>query len=98
MLFQSYVQRTFSIDELIVLLEENTARNREFDYDRFELADMDTSERTESFSFFFKHDLPELSWPLHLPEGGKRGDRDPVSRTNFNKIHASRFELVIREI
>ena len=24
-----------------------------------------------------------------------RGDRDPVSRTNFNKIHASRFESVI---
>ena len=73
MLFQSFVQRTFSIDELIVLLEENTARNREFDYDRFELADMDTYERTENFFFFFKHDLPELSWPLHLPEGGKRG-------------------------
>ena len=25
----------------------------------------------------------------------QRGDRDPVSRTNFNKIHASRFESVI---
>ena len=24
--------------------------------------------------------------------GWQRGDRDPVSRTNFNKIHASRFE------
>ena len=23
--------------------------------------------------------------------GWQRGDRDPVSRTNFNKIHASRF-------
>ena len=30
--------------------------------------------------------------------GWQRGDRDPVSRTNFNKIHASRFESVIREI
>ena len=49
MLFQSYVQRTFSIDELIVLLGENTARNREFDYDRFELADMDNSERKANF-------------------------------------------------
>ena len=29
-------------------------------------------------------------------DGGlQRGDRDPVSRTNFNKIHASRFESVI---
>ena len=29
-------------------------------------------------------------------EGGKGGGgRDPVSRTNFNKIHASRFESVI---
>ena len=30
--FQCYVQRLFSV----VLLEENTARNPEFDYDRFE--------------------------------------------------------------
>ena len=29
----------FSVDEHIVLLEENTARNPEFDYVRFELAD-----------------------------------------------------------
>ena len=27
--------------------------------------------------------------------GSQRGDRDPVSRTNLNKIHASRFESVI---
>ena len=27
--------------------------------------------------------------------GWQSGDRDPVSRTNFNKIHASRFESVI---
>ena len=27
--------------------------------------------------------------------GWQRGDRDSVSRTNFNKIHASRFESVI---
>ena len=30
-----------------------------------------------------------------LERGWQRGDRDPVSRTNFNKIHASRFESVI---
>ena len=42
--FQSYVQRLFSVDELIVLLEGNMARNPEFDYDRFELADIDNSE------------------------------------------------------
>ena len=39
MLFQSYVQGLISDDELIVLLEENTARNPEFNYasyDRFE--------------------------------------------------------------
>ena len=41
MLFQCYVQRLFSVDEHIVLLEENTTRNPEFDYDRIELADMD---------------------------------------------------------
>ena len=29
------------------------------------------------------------------PRGWQRGDRYPVSRTNFNKIHASRFESVI---
>ena len=49
MLFQRYVQRTFSIDELIVLLGENTARNREFDYDRVELANRDNSERKANF-------------------------------------------------
>ena len=43
-LFQSYVQRLFSFDELIVLLEENMARNQEFNYDRFGLADMYNSE------------------------------------------------------
>ena len=36
MLFQCYVQRLFSVEEHIVLLEENTVRNPEFDYDRFE--------------------------------------------------------------
>lgn len=30
--------RLFSVDKLIVLLEEKKARNPEFDYDRFELA------------------------------------------------------------
>ena len=39
MLFQSCVQRVFSVDEPIVSLEENTARNPEFDYDRFKLAE-----------------------------------------------------------
>ena len=32
---------------------------------------------------------------LSVFRGWQRGDRDPVSRTNFNKIHASRFESVI---
>jgi len=50
-LFQSHVQRLFSVDEIIVLLDENTARNPEFDYDRFELADMDNSECKANFIF-----------------------------------------------
>ena len=50
MLFQCYVQRLFSVDEYIVLLEENTARNPEFDYDRSELADMDNSDCKANFS------------------------------------------------
>ena len=41
MVFQSYNQRLFSVNELIVLLEENSARNSEFDHDHFELACMD---------------------------------------------------------
>ena len=41
--FQGYDQRSFSVDEFIVLLEENTARNPEFDNDRFELADVNDS-------------------------------------------------------
>ena len=44
MLFQCYVQILFLVDEHIVLLEENTARNPEFDYDRFELADKDAKQ------------------------------------------------------
>ena len=32
---------------------------------------------------------------IFVMRGWQRGDRDPVSRTNFNKIHASRFESVI---
>ena len=59
------VQRLFSVDELIVLLKENTVRNPEFDYDRSELADMDDSECKEKF---IKHDLPELVKALHLSE------------------------------
>ena len=50
MFFQNYVQRLFSVDELIVFLEENTARNSEFDYDRFELIDMDNSECKANFT------------------------------------------------
>ena len=49
MLSQSYDQRLFSVGELIVLLEENTARNPE-DYDRFELADMDNPECEANFT------------------------------------------------
>ena len=60
MLLQSYVQRLLSDDELIVLLEENTARDPEFDYDRFEwLANMDNSE-CKAYLI--------LSEALHLPE------------------------------
>ena len=50
MLLQCSVQTLFSVDELIVLLKENTARNPEFDYDRSQLpADMDNSECKENF-------------------------------------------------
>ena len=47
--FQSYDQRLFSVDEFIVLLEENTAKNTEFDNDRFELVDANDPERKASF-------------------------------------------------
>ena len=46
MLIQSYLQRLFSVNEHI---EENTSRNPEFNYDRFELADMDNSECKANF-------------------------------------------------
>ena len=60
MLLQSYVQRLLSADELIVLLEEDSVRNPEFDYDRFEwLANMDNSE-CKAYLI--------LSEALHLPE------------------------------
>ena len=44
------------------MLEENTARNPEFNYDRFELADMDNSECKANLI------LPQLAEALHLPE------------------------------
>ena len=46
-LFQSYDQGLISEDELIVLLEENTARNLQFNYasyDRFDLGVIDNPE------------------------------------------------------
>ena len=42
MLFQSYIQRLFSVDEIICFFYYYF----EFDYDRFELADMDNSALT----------------------------------------------------
>ena len=49
MRFKCYIQRLFSVEEHIVLLEENTARNPEFDYDHSELANMDNSECKANF-------------------------------------------------
>ena len=43
MLFQCYIQRLFSIEEHIVVLEENTARNPEFEYNHFKVANMNNS-------------------------------------------------------
>ena len=51
MLFQCYVQRLFSADEHIVLFGENTPRNPDFDYDRFEFADMENSECKSKLHF-----------------------------------------------
>mgnify|MGYP000329689394 FL=1 len=56
-----FCQHRRQIAKLTVLLEENTARNAEIDYNRFELANMDNSECKEN-------DLPELAEALHLPE------------------------------
>ena len=56
MLFQCYTFNVMSCFQLtIVLLEENTARNPEFGYDRFELADNSECRA----NFILKHDLPE---------------------------------------
>ena len=60
MLFQCYVQRLFSADEHIVLFEENTPRNPDFDYDRFELADMENSECKSKLHF--KNWSARASW------------------------------------
>ena len=53
MLFHCYVQRLFSVDEHIVLLEENSARSPEFDYDRIELVEIDNSECKANFKANF---------------------------------------------
>ena len=39
--------------------------------------------------------VPKVEEEWAIARGWQRGDCDPVSRTNFNKIHASRFESVI---
>ena len=39
--------------------------------------------------------VPKVEKEWAIARGWQRGDCDPVSRTNFNKIHASRFESVI---
>ena len=49
MLLQCYVQILLSVDEHIVLVGGNRARNPEFDYDHFELAGMDNSECKATF-------------------------------------------------
>ena len=48
--FPVLFQRLFSIDRHIVLLEENTAKNPELDYNCFELANMDNSKCKANFS------------------------------------------------
>ena len=84
MLLQSSVERLFSVDELIILLKENTARNPEFDYDRSELGDMDNPECKEKF---LKHDLPELAKALHLPERFCYSQRQ--KEENHKDVHGS---------
>ena len=43
-----------------------------------------------------RHAFVSIIYKLYaVVRGWQRGGRDPVSRTNFNKIHASRFESVI---
>jgi len=51
MLFQCYVQRLFSAHEHIVLFEENKARYPDFDYDPFEMADIENSECKSKLHF-----------------------------------------------
>lgn len=50
LLFECYVRRLFSVDKHVALLEENTARNPEFDYGRSKLADMDNFECKANFT------------------------------------------------
>ena len=66
MLVQSNVQRLFSVDEVIVLLEENTASNLKIYYGRFKLADKDGSECKANLIkkiiiIITINDLPELA-------------------------------------
>ena len=60
MLFQCFVQRLCSVDEHVVLSEENMAQNPEFYYNRFELADMDDSECKANF--ILETWSPRISW------------------------------------
>ena len=69
-LFQSYHQGLIWENELIVLLEEDMARNLEFNYASYDHLDLDVIDNPEcKANFRFeKQDLPVLDEALHLPQ------------------------------
>ena len=86
MLFQCYVQRLFSADEHIVLFGENTPRNPDFDYDRFELADIWRIPNARA-NFILKTDLPELAEAPHLPQRFHYSQRQ--NEENHEDVHGT---------
>ena len=66
----SHSQGLITVEELLLLLEENKSRNPELSYDVYDRFDLENMEEAECKSEFRvkKHDIPLLAKALGLPE------------------------------
>jgi hypothetical protein len=70
LLLFSFYNKQITVEQLLILLEENTSQNPEFDYlqyERFDLATIPEPECRSNFRFD-KDDIPLLADALGLPD------------------------------
>lgn len=70
LLLVSYYNNHITVEQLLILLEENTSHNPEFNYEQYEIFDLETIPEPECRSNFRfdKADIPVLADVLGLPE------------------------------